>query len=259
MSSIALTHLGILQIEGEKASSFLQGQVTCDVESLTPPSAGLGGYCNIKGRLLCTFYCLRFSPSKIWLVMPKALIPDIQKILHRYGVFSRITLTDCSDTQFLTGHLAAPGTPSTNSYALSEKALMLPDGRHIEWGPTSTGTEDISEWITSDIEQLVPWIYPQTSGVFLPHHCHLVESDGVSFEKGCYLGQEVIARMHYRGNIKKHALALKGLIGAEANKSLKDSAHKTVGQIMYASHDHALCVVNDGVRESDIITSPTED
>lgn len=159
--------LGALQISGIDAKKFLQGQLTCNLEEVTESQSKLGAHCNPQGRIISLFHIYLHQES-YYLLMPKSLIPIAQAALKKYAVFFKTELKDVSDT--------------INS-------IDLP----IE-----------KTWKTQAIANGIPFIYPETSEKFLPHEINLPNLGGVSFNKGCYTGQEIIARMQYRGKLKTH-------------------------------------------------------
>jgi tRNA-modifying protein YgfZ len=157
--------IGLLKISGQQAKKFLQGQITCDVEKITPTESLLGAHCNPQGRVLFLFRIFERN-SDYYLIMPNEMVTFAIDSLKKYAVFFKITLTKCDyDTQ-------AP-------WAAAQR-----------------------EWQYFNVNNGIPQIYLSTSGMFLPHELNLHLLNGISWEKGCYTGQEIIARMHYRGKLK---------------------------------------------------------
>ncbi|MDR3492817.1 MAG: folate-binding protein [Gammaproteobacteria bacterium] len=155
---------GLLCIEGADAAKFLQGQLTCNMDEVTLTQSCLGAHCNPQGRIISLFDIF-FHDNKYYLLIPFSMIPIAMKGLKKYAVFFKTTLTDASDDNYL-------------------NEIIIPHKNKIEAG--------------------IPTIYPETSEKFLPHEINLQYLNGISFNKGCYTGQEIIARMHYRGHLKKH-------------------------------------------------------
>lgn len=154
---------GLLKVSGRDAHKLLQGQLTCDVNDLSPTQPQLGAHCNPQGRIISLFYLFNYQ-GDYYLQMPRDMIDIALKALKKYAPFFKVELTDASD----------------------ESSIIESLGSHL---PTF-------------LENGVAMIYPETSGVFLPHEINLPQLNGVSFNKGCYTGQEIIARMHYRGKLK---------------------------------------------------------
>lgn len=247
MSGINLASFGILELTGDNTKSFLQGQVTCNVNKLTPKTAQLGGYTNIKGRLLCVFYLLCLDEKTYWLMMPREIIESVQSVLNRYAAFSRVKLTDKSAEIALLGNFE----DAVESWSIVDNKLGLPDGRSIQWGPYAAEKElvNVQKWTQKDIHNKTPWIYKATQEAILPHYSSLVEKEGVSFDKGCYLGQEIVARMHYKGNIKKHTHIVSGFnTPANPGDELHTEQGKKAGLVLYGVGTEALCMCDDGVE-----------
>ena len=157
---------GILKISGRDAKKFLQGQLTCNMEEISPTQSKLGAHCNPQGRILSLFRIFERDQS-YYLVLPQEMLPLATQCLKKYAAFYSATLTEHDNEQFPI-----------------EKVEL--------------------EWKFFDVSQGIAKIYPETSGKFLPHDLNLHLNEGISWNKGCYTGQEIIARMHYRGKLKNH-------------------------------------------------------
>jgi folate-binding protein YgfZ len=154
---------GLLKVSGADAKKLLQGQLTCDVENISPQKSALGALCNPQGRVISLFLLLQ-RQHDFYLLMLRSMVPITLSALKKYAVFYKTELTDASS--------------SLESLNIKEKF--------------------------ADIQQKLPAIYPETSGKFLPHDLNLQNQNAISFEKGCYTGQEIIARMHYKAKLKNH-------------------------------------------------------
>lgn len=144
---------------------FLQGQVTCDVEAIMPGNANLAAHCNPQGRVISLFQLL-YQDNHYDLMMPRDMIALTINALKKYAVFFKVTLEDAT-------HDALPVDP-----------------------------EKMEARIKKSIEEGIPVIHPATSGKCLPQELNLDKLGAISYEKGCYTGQEIIARIHYRGKTK---------------------------------------------------------
>lgn len=156
-------HLGLLKVSGPKAKELLQGQLTCDLNEVTSYQATLGAHCNPKGRIISLFHLFHFHDA-YYLQMPPSMVPIALNALKKYAIFYKVELTDASHEWNIIGY------------------------------PTVS--------VDMSIKQGHAMIYPETSELFLPHEINLPQLNGVSFKKGCYTGQEIIARMQYRGKSK---------------------------------------------------------
>lgn len=221
-----LTAFGLIKISGLNAKKFLQGQLTCNLEEINPTQSRLGAHCDAKGRIQLTARVFNYKDD-YYLRLPRDVIAHALICLNKYAVFSKITLTDVSDAWQQIGissiHLAAllekeipeavdevtfddqgviirvPGaTPRFEVYgsmdAIKQRIALL--------SPHLT-TVDFNTWELLDIEADIPWIYSSTIGEFTPHQISYQLVNGVSFNKGCYTGQEIVARMHYLGKLKQ--------------------------------------------------------
>ena len=202
-------HYGLIDVLGQKAKAFLQGQLTCDIEKISPHKPGIGAFCSPKGRIIAL--CRVFQHQNAYrLQIPKSLISILIPLLEKTARFSKVRLQDVSE-QFvrfgILGISAMPETPS--AFVLSKNPLCAEFiGTQAEYDNLVTTQRDLNtgtlaDWKAALIQAGIPEIYPDTSEHFLPHYLNLPKLDAVSFTKGCYCGQEIIARMEYRGNLKR--------------------------------------------------------
>ena len=216
----ALTHLGVLAVSGTDAESFLHNQLTNDVLELRPGSMHLGGYCSPKGRLLATLLIWK-TDDGVMLVMPRELLPGIQKRLQMFVLRSKVTIADVSEQTVLIG-AAAPG--------LQEISFSEKDGVNAVWpsaaglqralwmGPVEPATHlwktlsktltpsSASHWRWLDIIAGLPMVVEATREQFVPQMVNFDLVGGVNFRKGCYPGQEIVARSQYLGKLKRRML-----------------------------------------------------
>lgn len=229
----ALTHCTIVErslirFAGEDARSFLHNQLTCDVANLAPEGATYGGYCTPKGRMLATFL-LWAAEDGFLLQLPATLRESVQKRISMYILRSKVRAADASGdyAQFgIAGEgagavverlLGAPAAGTTLRVVRTAggMALRLPRDRYLLLVPRpqearvaaelAARSNGVSEalWSLLDIEAGVAGVLPATQEQFVPQMLNLDAIDGVSFSKGCYPGQEIVARMHYLGRLKE--------------------------------------------------------
>jgi folate-binding protein YgfZ len=235
-----LAHLAVLSVTGKDAASLLQGQVTCNVNEVTAYKSTLGAMCNPKGRVITTFLLLKKEDGFL-LILPKALLEPIKKRLQMYVLRSVVTLADSSDTLCLIG-LSAPdasplkqfdsylqnGTIFVSLSSLQNRQLIVADtdSAIALWSdyvskqgfqPDSPGA-----WRYLDILSGIPWLSAETSEEFIPQMLNLDKLGGISFNKGCYTGQEVVARTHYLGKAKR------ALFLAESDLATEPAANATI-------------------------------
>lgn len=224
-----LSHFGLISVHGKDAETFLQGQLTNDVSKVDCAHSQLTGLCNPKGRLLASFRLFRHGDS-YYLCLPASMIEDVLKRLRMFVLRSEVTLEDAGDTfvhlgisggkttDILSGFIGSlpaavgeiaaedhrvviqvPGVyPSYEVLTTVEQATRLWDKLNVQSAPV--GSE---AWRLLDIQAGIPVIYPQTRETFVPQMVNLQLIDGISFKKGCYTGQEIVARMQYLGKLKR--------------------------------------------------------
>ncbi len=224
-----LSHYGLIAVHGADAETFLQGQLTNDVSKVTSQRSQLSGLCNPKGRLLASFRLLRHGDS-YYVCLPAEMLEDVLKRLRMYVLRANVTLEEASDTfvhlglsgeqaraaleDYIGGSPAqvdevsaqddsvivrVPGDrPSYEVFTTIDRAKGLWDALNVRCAPV--GAE---AWRLLDIQAGIPLIYPQTREAFVPQMVNLQLIDGVSFKKGCYTGQEIVARMQYLGKLKR--------------------------------------------------------
>jgi folate-binding protein YgfZ len=229
---VDLSHLGILQLQGDDAVTFLQGQVTNDVKKLDGSHAHYSGYCNPKGRLLAIFLAFA-NQGNLYLQFPRELLAGIQKRLKMYVLRSKVTIDDASDS------LVHFGIAGPQAAALLEGAgLPLPDTAYATsldddgivirmpgetprfqiltseanaqalWTKLSTQAKHANKnhWDYLEILAGIPEVVTATQEEFVPQMVNLDAIGGISFKKGCYTGQEIVARTHYLGKVKRRTL-----------------------------------------------------
>ena len=204
---------GILSVSGPDAKKFLQGQITCDVNSLITNQIQFTGYCNLKGRLHNTFYIANICSDTFYLITCRDNLSHLQQTLKKYALFSKISIKDISHERLI---INIYNQPISENYISDEQlVLTINSNQQLLIINTSLINKIWSELINiyeprsplyikhNDIINKIPWIESSTKELFLPHSIGLVELNAISFSKGCYVGQEIVARMHYLGKIKQ--------------------------------------------------------
>ena len=208
-----LSQLGILHITGDDAQNFLQNLLTNDVSLLALNQSQLSGFCNAKGRLFSVFQLIRRQDG-YQIILAKTMCTTLMQRLSMYILRSKVTITDMSGTVACIG-LSAPSENAITELALaddrvvsyekkSKRALCVAPIEQVskliekfddqQWQLAAN-----SVWDCLDIESGIPSIFPETKEKFTPQQVNLDLVDGVSFNKGCYPGQEIVARLHYLG------------------------------------------------------------
>ena len=195
-----------IEISGEDNNTFLQNLLSNDVLLLQEGKCQYSCLCNAKGRIIATFHLLKMSQKYI-LILPKTMVEMVSKKLQMYRLRSKIEII--SDTYIIFGlsnvaNSQAFSIPETQlSYLLTskEKAIELWDNLSKDYSPSSP-----VNWQYHLISNSIADIIPQTSELFLLQQVNIDLVNGVSFKKGCYPGQEIIARLHYLGKSKQRAI-----------------------------------------------------
>jgi folate-binding protein YgfZ len=278
-----LSEWSIISVLGNNAATFLQGHATCDIRKVTDQQGQLGGFCDNKGRLYALFFAFYWQ-NNYHLLMPKAIIAHTINQLHKYAMLSRVSLQDQSDNLNTLGFSTLSSNESLISlfnylpeqiygtFVENESIIMRIPGfqprfmltgelnklKHdLEKLRTSVQCANNNYWDLLNIRAKLPFIYNPTIGQFTPHQLNLPDNNGVSFDKGCYTGQEIVARMHYRGKLKQHlhraSLTDYSLPQAMENLySIKDNQeNKTaVGQVVMAAQSDVnqyeiLAIINN--------------
>lgn len=199
----------VIQVTGKDAAKFLQGQLTINIDQLVPSKASLSGYCNLKGRLHGVFYVLGCEDG-YQLIMPSAIAPHMQKTLKQYAMFSKVNIALAQVCLYGLSHATQSDWTVQKSNTMTminvpHHRVLIISTESLTALPLANATPlDNAAWSAGDIEAGLPFIYEQTIETLLPHHVNGKALGMLSFDKGCYLGQEIIARMEYKGQIKKH-------------------------------------------------------
>lgn len=200
---IPLTDLGVVKVSGQEAGNFLQGQLTCDISKIAD-QAQLGALCNHQGRVLAIFYLIKES-ADYFCFLPREIIAFFVSHLMKFAVFSRVLVEDVSENYFVHGafdeqDMVTPAHAQIHLLPGAEKRFLV-------WGPTTVQLAVTSAsapaWKLANMLSGLSQIYLQTIGLVTPHMLNLHLLDAISFTKGCYVGQEIIARTHYLGKSKR--------------------------------------------------------
>lgn len=220
---LMLDHLGVLAVRGVDARKFLQGQLSQDVLGLRADQVVWAGLHNPQGRTLALLRLVPQGETDVLCVLPRELLANALTVLRKYLLRAKATLTDESAMWQIVGltddaALARdPGSARHDDgrilwrHASDGRVLALEPHRSEAGGANdANGATDASaasglDWLRADIAAGLPELTAQTSGEFVAQMLNLDALGGISFNKGCYTGQEVIARAHYRGRVKRRA------------------------------------------------------
>lgn len=226
---VDLSHRDLICFSGDDAQTFLQNQLSCDVREVTPHKAQYGSYCSPKGRILASFLLWQ-KDDTFFMQLPSSLCTAIQKRLSMYVLRAKVQVTDCSqpcirigiagrNAQRLIEELSAaqlnPDSPlsvaqhgqtSIICYGGNRFELVTPtENAPALWEQLGQHARPVGAacWDWLEIQSGIPVILPATQEQFLPQMVNLDVIGGVSFKKGCYPGQEIVARTQYLGKLKR--------------------------------------------------------
>lgn len=226
-SETPLTDLHCLRIHGEDASSFLQTQLTIDVTRIENGQSRLGAYCEPKGRVISTLILARLD-GDFYMLLPKVLTDDVLSTLLKYRFRAKVEFDTDAGNQVYGCYAGAEvfiPHPLDKARSFNIRATPQADKPATE--------EQLSVWAMADFNAGMVWLDQRTSCRHLPQSLGLIENHAVDFDKGCYPGQEIIARLKYLGQAKhttrKFHTNLNGDALAPADY-LRDHSGKRQGQ-----------------------------
>jgi folate-binding protein YgfZ len=239
----AQPHYAFWQIKGPDAQTFLQGQITNDIDALEIGAVCFAAHCNPKGRVVSLFHVAKTADDSFLLKIPSTLAGIATQQLAKYMVFSKAELSELSCFSFCTVKPLETTAHCKSAIAIQQYA----DGNTEYWfdsNSTNVITDltftDNNSWNLRRIELGIAEITPEQSEQYLPQELNLDLTSGLSFKKGCYTGQEIIARLHYRGKSKKRLV--RGTIDhrlEELSEIFTQSDNKKVGAIINVACEEA--------------------
>ena len=215
MECAKLNRYGLLAVTGADARDFLHAQLTNDIEKLPADRAALAGWCSAKGRLLATFLVIP-SHDGFLLQLSRDLAAPVAKRLSMFVLRSKVKVTDESD-QWNQYGLWGPLEGADVQWEGAVGTVKVDAGRFLKLGKGLELTETKAEeaWALEEIRAGRPLITAATQDQFVPQMVNLETLGGVNFQKGCYPGQEIVARAQYRGQVKRRMVKLPAPAGAE--------------------------------------------
>lgn len=214
-----LDQFSCLNLEGSDAHAFAQAQFTANVDDLPSEQWSPLAWCDPKGRVLA-FMLAAVGDERVELLLPGTQSEAIARKLRLFTIGHKVTVS--------TPHAVAGafGPHGSNRHLATD-----PDRSIGASAGAESNAEAVARWQHLDLCQGLPWLEPPSSGQFLPQWLGLEQLDGLSYTKGCYPGQEVIARVHYLGTVKHGLRGLKTRqpVQTEAHARIRDSEDKPLG------------------------------
>lgn len=201
-------YYSILTVKGDDAATFLQGQITNDIHRADQGMI-YSGICNPKGRLFAFLRIVKMT-DHYFLICPHQIIDSLQLRLKMFILRSKVEIeinknlkmfgimNDCSSIKQGNESLSPLPSDDNRQLLLTEDK----DGHFINLMDQAMASTNLSQWLMKDIQSGIPEIMPETQEKLLVHTCNLDHINAVSFKKGCYTGQEIVARTHYLGKPK---------------------------------------------------------
>lgn len=272
-----LMHLRLLQFSGHDSQRFLQGQLSCDVTEVNESNTRLAAHCNLQGRVFALGRLLKFQDSFYW-HLPSGIAAASLANLKKYALFSKVTVQGLPPEPMRAFGIAGAAAessltkfglsypPASNSIASQHNIFVVREfgalPRFTLYGePTALSAiwqtlaqdhpkVEAETWRCLDVAAGQSFLETASQGLFLPQELHLDKLDAVSFTKGCYLGQEVIARLHYLGKLKKHLWQIE-LSQAQTPGSKLFQADRAVGQLVchanFSGKNFGLAVIQNDI------------
>jgi len=257
-----ISDLAVLSVSGKDAAKLLQGQSTCNVFEVTETQARIGAFCNPKGRAIATFLLAKKADEYL-LVLPQELLEPVKTRLQKYVLRSDVRFADRSNELCLLGlgwseTAAEPlfaarcvdGMVLISLGSTPYRTLVIAEPEQAEnlWtdrlgqGYAPGNSED---WRLLDLLAGIPWLSQATSEEHVPQMLNLDKLGGISFTKGCYTGQEIVARTHYLGKAKRALFLAECALGTapSANAAIRDRSggEQSRGQVLTAISRDGIC------------------
>ena len=269
----SLDHLNILEIGGEGAEELLQGQLTCDLSNIVENSFGLGAICNVKGRVINSFVlCKPPSYSGYWLICNNEMVGKTEEILKKYSPFYSVEMTTTNEYNFYAADADQAKTIGgvhklqQNFYSTADNnSIVLPylnktlslvvikkneDTFAREYSIDNQG----AEWSLDNLRAKDVEIDQNNTEIYTPHELNFDTNHRVDFDKGCYTGQEIVARMHYRAkSLPRLHLVQSNGSSISPNDTVVDSENKNLGSVVktleYNNSSYSLIAIKKPIEE----------
>lgn len=256
LSFAALPDFALLEVTGPDSERFLQGQLTCDVVALEDLHWTLGACCTAKGRMVANFVIVRRDDA-FWLRLPKSHVTALKEHLQKYAVFFKAELIEHLDDCYIIGSeqettepqlLEAPRPVDVSDEGLS---FTWPDGRTEQWLNTAPDLPVNQSWHYADIKQGLAWVNGVSMEQWVPQNIDWHQQGGVSFNKGCYTGQEIVARLQYLGKSKKSLVHISNDTALDISvlDKILNAEEKTVGEVVAWHKQYGLAFINQDEQD----------
>lgn len=218
---ILLKNRSLLKISGNDAEEFLQNQFTNDIKKLDSKNVQFNAYCQHQGKVIAFFWVMRMDEDFL-LSFPNDLLEKVKSRLQMFVIMSDVIIEDISDSYSQIGLI---NEMQSNSFCINDKLSILIEARNNQHNSIM---KDNHAWTRVCIDSLLPDVYSITSEKLVPQMLNLdIDEIGVNFSKGCYPGQEVVARLHYLGSAKRRLFSFRSNQEMLVGDSLYCASSKT--------------------------------
>jgi folate-binding protein YgfZ len=258
---VTLNDRALLKISGSDSELFLQNQLSNDITKLNNSTAQLNAYCQHQGKIIALFWVMRYEGSLL-LSFPIDLVEKIQSRLQMFVIMSDVVIQDVSNEFCQIGLI---NEAHENAYIIKDQlSVLLKKDNNVA---AVINAESIDIWHKACIDSLLPEIYLLTSEKLVPQMLNLdINEFGVNFSKGCYPGQEVVARLHYLGSAKRRLFAFQSSLemnigdllycpsskSAQARGARYKSSGIVIFRIKYNSNFYCLATLDVELQDEKI-------
>jgi folate-binding protein YgfZ len=198
--SVGPAGLGVLALRGPDAARFLQGQLSAEIEKLAPGESTLTGLHNPQGRVIALLAVARPAVEEFFALLPRELASSVAQRLGKFVLRAKVRISDESPDWRIVGLSGESTVAGAASFAWGSRRVLLE--KHAA-GSAADDPLARTAWDYADLAGGMPQVYAATSETFVAQMLNLDLLGAIAFDKGCYTGQEVIARAHYRGRVKR--------------------------------------------------------
>ena len=240
MECARLNRYGLLAVTGSDARDFLHAQLTNDIAQLPADRAALAGWCTAKGRLLASLLVIP-SPDGFLLQLARDIAASTAKRLSMYVLRSKVKITDESDRLVQLGVWTRDWSIPDVAWDGPSVRVRVGEQRFLHIGPSlSTACQKSEEaWVLDEIRAGRPLITAATQDKFVPQMVNFEKLGAINFQKGCYPGQEIVARAQYRGEVKRRLVH----VHAPAGTELQPGQEYNGGVVVDSAAGEALAVM----------------
>ncbi|HZM36880.1 MAG TPA: hypothetical protein VFC18_20640 [Burkholderiales bacterium] len=242
MERARLTRYGMLSVTGDDAREFLHAQLTRDIRGLPADRAALAGWCSAKGRLLATLLVIP-APQGFLMQLSRDIAAPVAKRLSMFVLRSKVKVADESDRWTQDGLWDVESAAPEVAWSGGVATVRVGERRYLQLGPSSAMTTEPTAreevWTLQEIRAGRPLITSATQDQFVPQMVNFEKLGGIDWQKGCYPGQEIVARAQYRGQVKRRMVHLH----APAGTDVVPGAEYQGGVVVDRAGDELLAVM----------------